>query len=390
MKTMSFKNPVIVIVGYNRPRSLKRLINSLEKAVYPTNDISLIISIDKSPDNASVKQIADDFNWKFGVKKVVYQKENLGLKKHIVQCMQYTFEYENIILLEDDLFVAPDFYNYTVQALKFTAGNEKIGGISLYNHQFNVHKGVNFSPLEDGFDNWYFQFASSWGQAWSAQHITKFLEWFNNSPTLENNKELPKNVFNWSDKSWLKFYISYLIEKDRYFLYPKISLSTNFSDPGTHIQNDNTTYQVPLSLNRDKEYNFSTLNNSKSVYDAFYESQTLFNLIGFEKNEVAIDLYGYKINFDKRYLLSSQILDYKVLKSFGKSLKPIDGNVVFEIEGNDIFLYDRNIEEQNTFNKNTYNEIIYQVKHLDHRSTAVLFYEATMKRIKHNLKKIIK
>lgn len=387
---MSFKNPAIVIVGFNRPRSLKRILKSLDKAEYPNTAIPLIISIDKSPDNAMVKSIADDFVWNFGTKKVVYQKENLGLKKHIVQCMHYTFEYENIILLEDDLFVAPDYYNYTVQALKFVANNEQIGGISLYNHQFNVHKGVNFSPMEDGFDNWYFQFASSWGQAWSAYHITKFLEWFNAAPNLENNKKLPENVYNWSDKSWLKYYISYLIEKDRYFLYPKISLTTNFSDPGTHIQNDNTTYQVPLSLNRTKTYNFSTLLNSKSVYDAFYENQTLYSLIGFEKDELTIDLYGYKNNCETRYLLSSQILDFKVLKTFGKSLKPIDGNVVFEINGTDIFLYDRNSVEKNEYRKNTYNEVIYQVKHLDHRSTAVLFYEATVNRIKYNLKKIFK
>ena len=387
---MSFKTPAIIVVGFNRPRSLKRLMKSLEKATYPNQDVSLIISIDKSPDNASVKKIADDFNWQYGLKKVVYQKENLGLKKHILQCMQYAFEFDNIILLEDDLFVAPDFYNYAVQALNFTSEDEKVGGISLYNHQFNVHRGVNFSALEDGYDNWYFQFASSWGQAWSSKHISKFLEWFKDSPLLEDNKELPENVYSWSNKSWLKFYISYLIETNKYFLYPKVSLSSNFSDPGTHIQNDNTAYQVPLSLQQNKNYVFSNLVESQSVYDAFFENQNLPEHLGYSKDQITIDLYGYRTKFETRYLLSSQILDYKILKSFGQSLKPIDGNVIFDIEGNDFFLYDSNTSKKNEFSKNAYNDLMYQVKHLDHMSTALLFYETTKKRIKHNIKKIVK
>ena len=40
--------PVIVAVGYNRPDSLKRLISSLNQAVYPSEDITLIVSIDRS------------------------------------------------------------------------------------------------------------------------------------------------------------------------------------------------------------------------------------------------------------------------------------------------------------------------------------------------------
>jgi len=385
---MNFKNPAIVIVGFNRPRSLKRVLKSLEKADYPNNEVPLIISIDKAADNENIKVIADDFNWPFGAKKVVYQKENLGLKRHIVQCMGYALEYGSMILLEDDLFVSPDFYNYSIQALEFTAGNEKIGGISLYNHQLNVHKAENFSALEDGFDNWYFQFASSWGQAWSANHIETFLAWFNEAPDLETNKELPDNVLNWSDKSWLKFFISYLIEKDKFFLYPRVSLTSNFSDPGTHIQNDNTAYQVPLSLDKNKQYKFSTLKNSRCIYNAFYENTTLAELLGYKKEDLVIDLYGYREEFNSRYILSSQILDYKILKCFAKSLKPIDSNIVFEIEGHDIFLYDSSIAVKNEFSKNIYKDVIYQIKHLDHWSTAVLFYEATKKRVQYNLKKI--
>ena len=38
----------IVVVGYDRLLSIKRLLSSLEKAVYPSDDVPLVISIDAS------------------------------------------------------------------------------------------------------------------------------------------------------------------------------------------------------------------------------------------------------------------------------------------------------------------------------------------------------
>ena len=70
----------IVVVAYNRPKSLSRILSSLENANYPREPVPLIISIDWAEDNLDVLEIAKDFNWKFGEKKVIYQQMNLGLK----------------------------------------------------------------------------------------------------------------------------------------------------------------------------------------------------------------------------------------------------------------------------------------------------------------------
>ena len=40
--------PAIVAIGYNRPKLMKRLLDSVGKAYYEEDDISLIISIDES------------------------------------------------------------------------------------------------------------------------------------------------------------------------------------------------------------------------------------------------------------------------------------------------------------------------------------------------------
>lgn len=362
----------IVVIAYNRPKSLRRLLNSIAKAIYPDIAIPLIISIDYSETNKEVLQIAQDFKWGFGEKTIRYSEVNLGLRKHVLQCGNFSMEYGHVILLEDDLYVSPYFYNYTIQALKFSADRPNIGGISLYNHQFNVHTGVNFSPIEDGYDNWYFQFASSWGQAWTKKQWSDFSDWYMNQGIPTSIPDIPENVTSWSEKSWLKYFIIYLIEKDRFFLYPKVSLSTNFSDIGTHATQNSSFYQVPLLHTSNKEYHFSDLIESQSVYDAFYENINLFNYLPIDKENLNVDLHGYKTTNSKKYLLTSKILDYKIINTFGRCLKPVDYNIIQNIEGKDIFLYDTSQMLKNKATKNKVIEITYNIKNISIRNAWIL------------------
>ena len=75
----------IVVVGYNRIDSIKRILRSLETAHYPSNDIPLVLSIDCSGDEG-LYQYVRDYEWPCGEKYVIIQKERLGLKKHIFKC----------------------------------------------------------------------------------------------------------------------------------------------------------------------------------------------------------------------------------------------------------------------------------------------------------------
>ena len=260
-------NPAIVVVAYNRPHSLKRLLKSLANANYPNNEIDIIISIDKADNNKSVLDIAQEFVWTFGKKIIKYQKKNLGLRKHIIECGNISLNYGSVIILEDDLYVSKNFYYYTIAALQFSYNKEYIGGISLYNHNMNVHSGEYFRSLDDGYDNYYFQFASSWGQAWTDKQWNNFIKWYRNKPEIDNRDNIPAYVLSWSEKSWLKYFIAFLVEKNQYFLYPKIGLSTNFNDAGTHVQQNSTIFQCELYFGFIKsDYNFSDIENSQAVY----------------------------------------------------------------------------------------------------------------------------
>lgn len=356
-------NTPIVVVAFNRERSLARLLKSLEKADYPNNSIELLISIDFSKNNDHIVEMANEFSWQYGKKTVVCHEQNLGLRKHILKCGNLSQKYGSVIVLEDDLLVSPNFYNYTVEALEFCDLKDEIGGISLYNHQLNVHNRQNFSALEDGHDNWYFQFASSWGQAWSSDQWKGFMNWYEQEHNIDGDSSVPIYVRRWSEKSWLKYYIAYLVSNNKFFFYPRVSLSTNFSDVGTHVGNDSTRYQVPILSSVKKDYRFSKLDESNSVYDAFYESIFLPQLLGLTNEDTTIDLYGYKTNHS-RFLLTQKILDYKIIKAYAKSLKPADANILHEIPGNELFLYDTEQKVKNRHKVDIMRPINYNYKHI--------------------------
>ncbi|MEM6893935.1 MAG: glycosyltransferase family A protein [Bacteroidota bacterium] len=382
---MKNNRPAIVVVAYNRPKSLSRLLESIAKASYPSHKINLIISIDFSENNQDVVRLAENFEWQHGKKKVLVQSVNLGLKKHILQCGDFTQTYGEIVILEDDLYVSPNFYDYTSQALRFSGDKDYVGGIALYNHKINVHTGEYFTALEDGFDNWYFQFACSWGQAWSANQWQGFKKWLTDHPNLPKSDKIPKNVSNWSDKSWLKFYIAYLVDTNRYFLYPKVSLSTNFNDSGTHVSQDSTTYQVELFSAHEKEYKFSELKDSKARYDAFFESESVQESLGYDMDTVEVDLYGYKPMNGKQLWLTSKQLNYKIVQRFTRSLKPIECNILANIPGNELFLYDIEQPQGNTFENKRhlrFRRIIYSAKVLSYRKATVVFRSLIWDRVK--------
>lgn len=379
----------IVIVAYNRPKSLARILKSLDTAKYMRKDIPLIISIDKG-DNAGVLKVAEDFAWRYGEKTVVYQKENLKLRKHILKCGNYALEYGNIILLEDDLFVSPYFYEYSTKALKFSEDKEYIGGISLYNHRYNVIASEPFEPMDDGYDNWYFQFASSWGEAWTATQWKLFIDWYSENPDIGAMIGLPQYVKNWPSSSWLKYFIAFLIEKDRYFLYPKKSLTTNFGDAGTHVNSDNTNFQVPMQMSK-TDFVFSEIEESKGIYDVYYENVLLQNNINY--NNTVIDLYGkkpLKEMGDAEYLLSRGGLPYKIIEEYGCCLRPHDANIIFDIKGNDFFLYCLKYKVNKNAPVDTKRKAQYNLRYIDHSQYGAilrLFMSKTLYGLKKRLSK---
>ncbi len=239
-------NIPIVVVAYNRPDSLMRLLDSLGNAVYQ-HKTRLIISIDKS-DHESIGEIAEGFDWKHGEKEIIRHKKHLGLRNHILSAGDLSLEADGVIILEDDLYVSPFFYDYSVKAFEYYQNEKNIAGVSLYAHNYNETARLPFTPLLDDSDVFFMQIPSSWGQCWSKNQWSEFKSWFekNKDKEPDANTGLPSNALTWPESSWKKYFFWYMINTNKFFAYPRYSLSSNFGDPGTHYKEKELFLQTPL------------------------------------------------------------------------------------------------------------------------------------------------
>ena len=341
MQQKSPIQPAIVVVAHQRDRSLNRLLLSIAQADYQSyNNIDLIISIDYS-NSFQVAQVAHDFIWQFGSKQVIVHKKSLGLRGHILFCGDLTYQYGSVIILEDDLLVSPQFYRYTIAALNFYQNCHCISGISLYSYHYNEYAKMRFIPLDDGYDNYFIQSATSWGQAWTKQQWNDFRNWEKSYGKIPINQHdiVPETIINrWSVQSWKKYFIKYMILEDKYFVIPRYSLTTNFGTLGTNFPINTHNLQVPLLMpKKQRQWNFCHLQDSGAVYDAHYEIYP-YCLYSYNPSlaefEWECDLYGtknyYKVK--KQYILTLRN-SIQPIKSFDLCLIPQELNLAFALKG---------------------------------------------------------
>ncbi|MGK0376610.1 MAG: hypothetical protein ACJA1Z_000408 [Patiriisocius sp.] len=338
-------HPAIIIVGHNRPHSLKRILYSLSKANYEGyKNIPLVISIDGGGKyNNEVLDIANSFNWPFGKKQIIGHPINLGLRKHVLFCGNLIEEYKNIVLLEEDCFVSRNFYDFASKSVAYYQFEEKVAGISLYAYSCFESFGVPFSPVHDGNDTYFVQVPSSLGQVWTKKQWNGFMDYYKLTPQINSTDKLPAKVKTWPESSWKKYFYKYMIDFDLYFVYPQISYSTNFGDVGTHFAASTQLYQVSLenTYNR-KVYSFIAFEFSNNKYDAFFEilPTSLIKLGVDIDKDTCIDLMGAKDLklYNHKYALSIKNSRGKLF-GYGNALNPPILNVLFNQKA-DFFVYD--------------------------------------------------
>lgn len=379
------KNPVIVVVAYNRLEPLKRLLNSLERIVVSEGEARLIISIDNDDDkNQFIADYANKFNWTLGPKEVVYHKKRLGLKEHILKCGNLTKKFDRVILLEDDLYVSPYFLEYTKKAQDFYMNDEHIAGVSLYHYRHNEVDKAPFMPFADDSDVYFIQMASSWGQSWTQKQWGEFWNWYSNNPDLTSIKGLPQNILAWKETSWKKYFISYLIDTHKYFVFPVQSYTTNFNDPGTHYLFHSHYSQSPLMV-RYKEPSFMAFKDARNVYDVNFEivpeTIKLFNR-ELSPYDFEVDLYGTKpaTSVNKPYLLTIKPCKNPIA-SFARALKPHEVNIFYNLYGNDIHLCRKEDVLKNEQDKmDMVRNFPYYFRNIFDRREMNLFYKYLLKR----------
>lgn len=335
----------IIVVAYARPKETVRLIQSI-KAAHITEGTDLIISIDYSDVQQEIINSMKNFIWEYGELKIIKHDKNLGLKNNVLFCGDLSVNYDAVIVLEDDLVVSNMFYKFAVQVLKKYQEFDMIAGISLYSHHTNIGAKLPFFPKYNGFDTYLMQYAQSWGQVWSQKMWMNFRIWFNKFDIHNFNKKgIPDYILEWDNKSWLKYYLIYIIDKNLFFVYPYFSLTTNYSERGVHSKSFNSNYMVEIQDKINREYYLPDISDSIK-YDVYFERVDIIDKIeSIYKMNVIVDLYGKKtIRKSNNLLFSTQRLKYKCLNQTGLVLRPHEENLINLNDSKGIYLYDLRYE----------------------------------------------
>lgn len=339
--------PAIIVVGYNRPLGVKRLLESIGRAHFSCFDVPLIISIDESGKSNEVEKVAEEFEWKYGTKEIRRFPERQGLRKHIIQCGDYSEKYGAVIILEDDLVVAEDFYSYVCKAHEEYGDDERICGISLYSYNSNVFTHYSFDPLPCDNDVYLGDMVVTWGQSWNVRQWRNFKNWYleheDKLPVV--NTAIPRDISSWT-RSWGRYFANFMADKKVSYIYPYRARTTCFSDFGEHNTSSIpfTFVQVPLMHGLPQQYRLAPY-ESLIHYDSFYERVLDKSIIvaGIPGDMICMDINNMKtVAGGKKYVATNSVLNAKKIASFGLTLRPASLNVIENTPGDQINLYELN------------------------------------------------
>ena len=188
----------IVIVGYNRLNSIKRVLSSVETAEFPDDYIPLILSIDCSGDQ-ELYDYVQNYHWMHGQKYVNIHTKRLGLKKHIFECCSLSKYFKGVIILEDDSFVSPYFYDYAVSAIDKYGNVDEVCGISLYVSYNNEYVNLPFSPIQKGGDVFLLQDVQTRGECFTYNQWKPFEEWLSKNAERDYKElSMPEKIKTWT------------------------------------------------------------------------------------------------------------------------------------------------------------------------------------------------
>lgn len=331
-------SPTIAVIAYNRPASLERLLRSLAAASVPdSSKAHLVISIDGGGDAQTV-EVARGFLWTHGDKLVIEHEQNLGLKEHVLQCGDLSQQYGSIILLEDDLVVSPAFYRFSCQALTYYAPDSRIAGISLYSQRLNETARCLFEPIHNGCSVFLSRMPSSWGQAFTSTQWRLFRDWLKGRGGIADSPDIPEEIQHWPESSWKKWFCSYMVDADKWFVYPYISYTTNFGEVGRHHVRRSTITQVELATNS-TSVAFPRIEQAIK-YDLYWE--LVSDPCAGGEESVLWDIHGTKPCLDADYVVSSRAQKgYRRTRGFALDLRPVQLNYFMDNEGTDFWLYER-------------------------------------------------
>lgn len=278
MSNNSTKPPVALFV-FNRYEDLPETLSCLK-----VNNIDKLYVFADGPRNESdkegttkVRKLIDDIDWVKTEK--VYQKKNKGLSESIQSGLDYVFEsHDSVVVVEDDVCVAPNFFEYMCQTLDFYKDTKEVAGVTGLRYPFDRTNldSYNYDVfVAPRFSSWGW---ATWKDRWQRVEINLLrVESFLKKSSLDfsvGGDDLPVMINAIKEKRlsgcWdVYFYIS-MIRYKQVFVWPKYNMVRNTGiGTGTHASDEIIDWQLEWENRPNKPYNLpkSTQKNAIIVKD---------------------------------------------------------------------------------------------------------------------------
>lgn len=326
----------LVVPVFNRLQALQRLLHSLEQANY-SRPVHLTLSMDGGA-SEEVQAFCRQYKWKAGKFEILDHQVNMGVDDHNLYCMRLALTKNHVIVLEDDLTVAPNYTLYLDAALSVTESDNKIAGVSLYRYPNVESYRFTFEPIPNDEFLYFQRRPSSKGCYYSRSMIEEFMNFLVGWDQDYDSIDLPPNVQKWSNEVWEKAYYSYMITRSKYLAFPRYSLSTDWGEPGVHMHRTTELFVHQSALYLGTMFHCVMRTAALNVYDQYYEldpDSMKAYLKELAELDVELDLRGTRdlSKIQSAYIISSRPCA-DPLRQWGRRLRPEVNNLLFNVAGN--------------------------------------------------------
>lgn len=236
----------IVILTWNRPESLLRLLNSLEQTEFnfvegnPHWQLLLEIRVDGGggAEGASVEHLANTFNFSHGRKVVVTSEVNMGIMEAWRNAWSWK-EQELFIVIEDDVEMSPQWYRALVYAWFKYARLPEMAGVGLQKQTFvaagkGPHHDVDVAAKAGETPVFLYTLPASIGTSPHPWHWARMIQMYGHKlSSCPDRMSCVKSV-------WESWWLKYCMEHTLFSLYfvGEKALAVDHREAGYHQKGD--------------------------------------------------------------------------------------------------------------------------------------------------------
>ena len=249
----------LIVLTMERQASLSRLLKSAEQARYGGACIDMDIWIDKRsedrPLHRGVIETSLSFEWPHGTKRVHMRVQPGGLTRQWIWTWDMSKNgKEFAVILEDDLELAPAWYEWLVEAQRRYGAEKDVAGFTLQRHMLRgVWKNLpRYLSIPSNTSVFKYRWLGSWGFAPKREVWREFREWFHDTVLNEEKPYVPGLIatkwyieqerpwLGYAPNMWTQWFVAFSERRNYFTVVPHLldgtTICANHRERGLHFK----------------------------------------------------------------------------------------------------------------------------------------------------------